>query len=193
MNRRLEVGKRVMDIILALLLLVLFMPVMLVITAAIRLTEHQSAFFTQERLTKDRRKFIIYKFRSMQVGTEEDYTLTLENDSRITHIGKIIRRYRLDELPQLINVLKGDMSLVGPRPERPYIAEQIESELPEFADRLRVKAGLTGYAQVHGKYRTPSKEKLAMDMYYIEHISLWMDLKLMFQTVRVIFDSNSAK
>lgn len=185
--------KRLGDVVIAIILLAVFAIPMLVIALIIFFTDFESPFFTQFRLTKDRKEFKLYKFRSMVTGAEEDYSLTLDQDPRITPIGRFIRRYRIDELPQLINVIKGDMSMVGPRPERPHLAREIEKELPEFADRLRVKAGLTGYAQVNGTYRTEPSEKLEMDMYYIDHFSLWLDVKILFKTIRVVFDKESSK
>ena len=174
-------------------MLAVLWPLMLTVTIAIRTSEHAPAIFTQQRLTKDRRVFTLYKFRSMVPGTEEDYSLTLAEDPRVTPIGRIIRKYRIDELPQLFNVLRGEMSLVGPRPERPHIAHKIEKELPAFSCRLQVKAGLTGYAQVKGNYATPSEEKLKLDLYYMEHFSLWLDLKILVQTAGVILQPEKAK
>lgn len=129
------------------------------------------------------------KFRSMNTNAEKDGVarLTSENDQRVTPIGKVIRAIRVDELPQLFNILKGDMSIVGPRPERPEIAEQYRKELPAFDLRLQVKAGLTGYAQVYGRYNTEPQDKLKMDLMYINHASISEDLKLIFATVRILF------
>lgn len=185
--------KRIADILLSSIALLATLPLQLVVVLAIIFIDRQAPIFIQKRLTLDRKEFFIFKFQSMKSGSEEDYGLTLEEDPRVTRVGKLIRRYRIDELPQLINVIRGDMSLVGPRPERPHIAREIEKELPEFANRLQMKAGLTGYAQVHGVYGTPSKEKLEMDLYYINHWSLVLDLKLMIQTIGVIFDKESSK
>lgn len=125
--------KRLTDILLSSLMLLILWPVMAVIAICIRAADHAPAVFVQKRLTKDRRVFTLYKFRSMKPGDEEDYSLTLAQDPRVTGVGRFIRKYRLDELPQLVNVLRGDMSMVGPRPERPHIAERIEEELPQFA------------------------------------------------------------
>lgn len=185
--------KRIGDIFIGTLILLLCLPLMAILVLCIWLDDHAPAIFTQQRLTKGRKTFTLYKFRSMTPGTEEDYSLTLNQDPRVTRVGRIIRKYRLDELPQLINVIRGDMSMVGPRPERPHIAEAIEKEIPQFADRLSVKAGLTGYAQVKGNYATPSEEKLMMDLYYIENFSLWLDLKLLMQTVGVMVRPEKAK
>ena len=185
--------KRLSDILLSSVMLLILWPVMAIIAICIRASDHAPATFAQKRLTKDRREFVLYKFRSMKPGAEEDYSLALAEDPRVTPVGKFIRKYRLDELPQLVNVLKGDMSMVGPRPERPHIAEAIEEELPRFRERLSVKAGLTGYAQVKGTYATPSEEKLAFDMYYIENFSLLLDLKILVWTVKVVLTPESAK
>lgn len=185
--------KRIGDIVIALVMLAVCIIPMMIVALLIYLEDRDSPIFTQPRLTKDGKVFTLYKFRSMIQGTEEDYGLTLEDDPRVTSVGKVIRKYRIDELPQLINVIKGDMSMVGPRPERPQIAKEIEAGLPEFADRLQVIAGLTGYAQVYGKYGTPPEEKLAMDMYYINNFSIWLDIKILFRTVRVVFDKESSE
>jgi lipopolysaccharide/colanic/teichoic acid biosynthesis glycosyltransferase len=145
--------------------------------------------YRQKRLTIHGREFYVYKFRSMRVDAEGDGVARLasEGDSRVTPVGAFIRRVRLDELPQLFNILKGDMSIVGPRPERPEVAARYEGEMPEFRYRLRVKAGLTGYAQVYGKYNTTPYDKLKMDLHYIQNYSLALDVKLMVQTVKVLF------
>ena len=139
--------------------------------------------------------FYMYKFRSMvvQEASAEKKAWTTQNDPRVTPIGRFIRKTSIDELPQLVNVLKGDMSLVGPRPERPEIAAQYEEELPEFALRLQAKAGLTGYAQVYGKYNTTPYDKLQMDLMYISNPSFVEDLKIMFATVRILFEAESTE
>ena len=155
--------------------LVVLSPLMLVTAIAIK-SDGGPALYKQVRLTKDGRKFKILKFRSMRVDAEKYSGAVLsagEHDPRITKVGRVIRACRLDELPQLINILKGDMSLVGPRPERPEIAAEYEKELPEFSLRLQVKAGLTGYAQVYGKYNTTPYDKLLMDLTYIAKPSLF--------------------
>lgn len=145
--------------------------------------------FIQERLTINRKRFRIYKFRSMSTDAEKETgpTLSLDNDKRITRIGHFLRSTRLDELPQLWNIIRGDMSLVGPRPERPIFAEQIEKEIPEFKYRLNVKAGLTGFAQIMGKYNTDFKQKLHYDLYYINNFSILKDFLILLQTIKVIF------
>lgn len=181
--------KRVFDIISSGIALIILSPLMIVIALLIR-RDGGTAFYRQKRLTKDGREFYVLKFRSMRMDAEKDGVARLstgENDDRITPIGHFIRAVRIDELPQLINIFKGEMSVVGPRPERPEIAAQYEEELPEFALRLQAKAGLTGYAQVYGKYNTTPRDKLLMDLMYIAHPSIAEDLKIIFATVKILF------
>lgn len=181
--------KRLLDMVIAAVGIVCASPVMLITALAIKLYDGGPVFYRQKRLTQNRRIFSILKFRSMNVNAEKDGVARLasENDSRITPVGKFIRATRIDELPQLINILRGDMSLVGPRPERPEIAAEYEKELPEFSLRLQVKAGLTGVAQVYGRYNTEPYSKLQMDLMYINKISLITDFKLLFATVKILF------
>jgi len=152
-------------------------------------------FFTQERVTIDGKKFKIYKFRSMIVDAEKDgHSIpATDNDPRITPVGKIIRKTRFDEFPQLINIIKGDMSIVGPRPERVEHVEEYAKEMPEFRYRTKVKAGLTGYAQIYGKYNTTAYDKLKLDMMYIENYSLRLDFQLIIMTVKVLFMKESTE
>ena len=152
-------------------------------------------FYKQERFTLNGKKFFVYKFRSMIVNAESKSgaVLASKNDSRITPIGKFVRATRLDELPQFINVLKGDMSLVGPRPERPEIAEDYYKTLPEFGYRLKTKAGLTGYAQLYGKYNTTPYDKLQLDLMYIQNYSLFLDIKLILMTIKIMFMKESTE
>ena len=188
--------KRAFDIIVSGLALLVFSPVMLVVGIAIKATDGGPAFYKQCRLTKDGKKFDVLKFRSMRVDAEKDGVARLstgEKDDRITPIGRFIRKCRLDELPQLINIFKGEMTIVGPRPERPEIAAQYEKDLPEFALRLQAKAGLTGYAQVYGKYNTTPYDKLQMDLMYIANPSFTEDLKIMFATVKILFVPDSTE
>ena len=188
--------KRAMDMVLSLIALLITSPFFLVISAAIKATDGGPVFYKQCRLTKDGRRFDIIKFRSMKVDAEKDGVARLstgETDDRITPVGRVIRKFRLDELPQLINILKGDLSICGPRPERPEIAAQYCETLPEFALRLQVKAGLTGYAQVYGKYNTSPYDKLQMDLMYIAHQGILEDLKLMLATVKVLFIPESTE
>ena len=144
--------------------------------------------YKQVRCTQDGKEFKIIKFRSMRVDAERDGVARLasKNDDRITPIGKFIRKVRLDELPQLWNIFVGDMSFIGPRPERPEIIKQYMEEMPEFAYRLKVKAGLAGFAQVYGKYNTTPYDKLKLDLFYIENYSVWLDLKLMLLTLKIL-------
>ena len=187
--------KRAMDIVLSLIALVITSPIFLVTAIAIK-SDGGPAFYKQVRLTKDGRPFEIMKFRSMRVDAEKDGVARLstgDKDDRITPVGHIIRKCRIDELPQLINILKGDLSICGPRPERPEIAAQYCEEMPEFALRLQAKAGLTGYAQVYGKYNTTPYDKLQMDLMYIAHPSIIEDLKIMLATVKILFMPESTE
>jgi exopolysaccharide biosynthesis polyprenyl glycosylphosphotransferase len=190
-----KAAKRLEDIILALLLLIIFSPFMLIIAIAIKLEDGGSIIYKQERLTIDRKHFYVYKFRSMQENAENDgiARLAAAHDCRITRVGKIIRAIRFDELPQFVNILKGDMSIVGPRPERPEIAEEYEKKIPEFAYRLKVKAGLTGYAQVYGKYNTTAYDKLKLDLMYIQNYNIALDLEIILKTIQTMFTRESTE
>lgn len=188
--------KRFMDIVFSLLGIIILSPIFIIVSIAIKASDGGPVFYKQCRLTKDGKKFNVLKFRSMRVDAEKDGVARLstgDNDDRVTPVGKIIRKFRLDELPQLINILAGDMSLVGPRPERPEIAKEYEKDLPEFALRLQVKAGLTGYAQVYGKYNTMPYDKLIMDLMYISAPSIIEDLKIIFATVKILFVPDSTE
>lgn len=187
--------KRVIDIVLSLLLIILSSPVMLITAIAIKLYDGGPVLYKQVRCTQNRREFKIMKFRSMRVDAEKDGVARLasKNDSRITPIGKFIRTCRIDELPQLFNILVGDMAFIGPRPERPEIIAQYLEEMPEFAFRMKVKAGLAGYAQVYGKYNTTPYDKLKLDLTYIENYSVWLDIKLMLLTVKILFTPDSTE
>lgn len=187
--------KRFFDIVLSLIAIVISSPFMLVTAAAIKAYDKGKVFYRQVRLTKDGKEFEVIKFRSMIQDAEKDGVARLakDGDDRITPVGKVIRMLRLDELPQLFNILKGDMSFVGPRPERPEIAKQYEKDMPEFALRLQVKAGLTGYAQVYGKYNTPPYDKVQMDLMYVANQSIIEDLKLMLMTFKILFIPSSTE
>ena len=187
--------KRFIDIVVSLIGIILTSPLFVMFGAAIHLADRGPIFYTQTRLTIDGKLFKIYKFRTMRVDAEKDGVARLagEGDNRITDVGKILRATRLDELPQLFNIIKGEMSLVGPRPERPEIAAEYMEDLPEFAMRLKMKAGLTGYAQVHGKYNTTPYDKLKLDLHYIRNYSLWMDLILIVLTPKVLFMKESTE
>lgn len=186
--------KRFFDILCSLLALIVLSPVFLLIALLIYLYDRGPVFYAQERLTQDGRVFRILKFRSMRVDSEKQGArLAMKNDDRITPVGRLLRNIHFDELPQLINILKGEMSLVGPRPERPEIAAVYEREIPEFAYRLKVKAGLTGYAQVYGKYNTTPYDKLKLDLTYIENYSFFLDLQLIAATVKILFQKENAE
>ena len=188
--------KRLLDIVISAVALVVLSPIFLVTAIAIKATDHGPVFYKQIRLTKDGKEFGILKFRSMRVDAEKDGVARLssgDHDDRITPVGKVIRACRMDELPQLLNILRGELSIVGPRPERPEIAAQYCEEMPEFSLRLQAKAGLTGYAQIYGKYNTTPYDKLVMDLMYIAHPSIVEDLKIMFATVKILFMPESTE
>lgn len=184
------ISKRVGDIVLSLIAIIIFSPIILITSICIKVEDHGPVLYKQCRLTKDGKKFEIYKFRSMRTDAEKDGIARLstgDNDDRITKVGRIIRKVRIDELPQLFNILKGDLAIVGPRAERPELASEYQAELPEFALRLQAKAGLTGYAQVYGKYNTTPYDKLLMDLMYIANASIFEDIKIIFATVKILF------
>ena len=194
-NKAESIIKRLIDILGSLVLLIIASPFMLITALAIKIQDGGPIFYRQTRLTKDEKTFEMVKFRSMIVNAEADgkAVFTKEGDSRITPVGKFIRATRIDELPQLLNILKGDMSFVGPRPERPEIVKEIIKDVPEFNYRLKVKAGLTGYAQLYGKYNTSLKDKLLLDLYYIENYSILLDLKLLILTIKIVFKKESTE
>ena len=185
--------KRLMDLFLSFIILVMFSPAMLLAALAVKLEDGGPVIYRQERVTKGGKHFMIMKFRSMKINSEKHAVLASKDDCRITHVGRVLRSLHIDELPQLFNVFKGEMSLVGPRPERPEFIEQYKSEIPEFDYRLKMKAGLTGFAQVYGRYRTTSYNKLKMDITYIEHYSLWLDLKILFLTFKILFIKDNSE
>ncbi len=186
--------KRIVDIVLSLIGIVVSSPIMLVCALLIKLEDGGPVFFKQNRITRDGKIFNILKFRSMIVDADKMGAIkATDGDKRITKIGRIIRACRVDELPQLINVLKGDMSIVGPRPERIENVYEYACEYPEFELRHRVKAGLTGFAQLYGKYNTSPKDKLNMDLIYIETYSMLQDIKLMILTIKILFMKESTE
>ena len=188
-------AKRFLDLLIAIPMLIIASPFMLLTAAAIKLYDKGPVFYKQIRCTKNGTHFEIIKFRSMIVNAEKagGAQLAKANDSRITPVGRFIRSTRIDELPQLFNIIKGDMSFVGPRPERPEIMAEYMENIPEFAFRLRVKAGLTGFAQIYGKYNTVPYDKLKLDLFYIENYSLWLDIKLILMTVKTILKKDSTE
>ena len=187
--------KRLIDIVCSLILLVVTTPIMLITAIAVKLYDGGPVLYKQVRCTRNRRRFSIMKFRSMRVNAEKDGVARLaqKDDDRITPIGKFIRKCRIDELPQLFNILRGDMAFIGPRPERPEIIEKYLEVMPEFAFRMKVRAGLAGFAQVYGKYNTTPYDKLKLDLAYIENYSIWLDLKLMMLTIKVLFWPDSTE
>ncbi len=187
--------KRLIDIVCSLLLIVITSPIMIVTAFIIRMYDNGPVLYKQVRCTRDQEEFYIMKFRSMRVDAEKDGVarLAAKNDSRITPVGKFIRAVRIDELPQLFNILKGEMSFIGPRPERPEIIAQYVEEMPEFVYRMKVKAGLAGYAQVYGKYNTTPYDKLKLDLAYIENYTVWLDIKLMLLTLKILFRAESTE
>lgn len=180
--------KRILDLFLAVFATILTSWIMLFTAIAIKLSDGGPVLYRQTRCTEKNRQFTIYKFRSMVVDAEKDGVARLaeREDERITAVGRFIRATRIDELPQLFNIIRGDMSFVGPRPERPEIIEQYMSDMPEFQFRTRVKAGLTGYAQIYGKYNTTPYDKLKLDLFYIENYTLWIDIKIILMTVKTV-------
>lgn len=188
-------AKRMMDVVCSFFGLLISSPFFLIIAFLIKATDRGPVFYKQIRLTRNGKEFEIYKFRTMIQDAEKDghARLASEHDDRILPVGRFLRATRLDELPQLINVLKGEMSMVGPRPERPELAAEIEKELPEFPYRLKVKAGLTGYAQIYGKYNTTAYDKLKLDLTYIRKYSFFLDLKLMIMTPKIMLMKESTE
>ncbi len=190
-----QIIKRFFDILLSLIALILLSPVMLVTALLIKLEDHGPVFYEQERCTINNERFMILKFRSMIVDAEKDGKPhpAGENDDRITKVGHVIRACRIDELPQLINILKGEMSIIGPRPERVEHVEKYTKEIPEFTFRSKVKGGLSGMAQVYGKYNTTALDKLKLDLLYITNYSLLLDLQIMFETVKILTQKESTE
>jgi len=190
-----RVIKRIFDLIIAIPLLIITLPISIIIGLLVILTSKGPMFYRQERLGQDGRTFKLIKFRSMYSDAEKATgpVWASANDDRRTPVGKFIRRFSLDELPQVLNVIKGDMSLVGPRPERPIFVKQFSSEIPRYLERLRVKSGMTGWAQVNGYRGNTSVEgRLEHDLYYIENWSLWFDIKILLKTLMTVFQSKGA-
>ena len=187
--------KRIFDIVFSLVLMIPALPIMLIVALLIKIEDGGPVFYKQKRVTRGEKEFEILKFRSMIVDAEKfaGAQFATENDPRITKVGKLIRATRIDELPQILNILKGDMSVVGPRPERMDFINEFCKEMPEFRYRLKVKGGLTGYAQIYGKYNTGAYDKLRMDLLYIENYSLFLDIKLILTTIRIMFSKESTE
>ena len=193
-KRRSLIVKRAFDIVTSLMLLILLMTAFICIAILIKRDSDGPVIFSQTRVTSFDRNFTIYKFRSMverapELGSE----VTVANDMRITKIGAVLRKYRLDELPQFFDILIGNMSVVGPRPERVEHVEKYVEEVPEFTYRMKVKGGLTGYAQIYGKYNTSAYDKLKLDLMYIQNYSILLDLRLILMTVKIMFIKDSTE
>ena len=183
-----------MDKIVSLVGLVVAVPILIIVALAIKIEDNGPVFYKQERLGKNGRVFWIYKLRSMRIDAEANGAQWAQaEDDRITRVGKFIRKTRLDEIPQLYNILSGHMKLIGPRPERPELAEEFYEEIPEFVNRLLIKPGLTGWAQVNGGYDITPKEKLEFDIEYIEKRGLVLDLKIILKTIAIVFTGDGAR
>ena len=186
--------KQIADFIFALIGFIITLPILLIFCVLIKLESKGPAFFLQERVGLNGENFFVIKLRSMDINAEKNGAQwASKNDPRVTRIGAFIRKTRIDEIPQLINILKGEMSLIGPRPERPIFTEQFSKEIVGFKNRLVVKPGLTGWAQVNGGYDITPKEKLKLDLYYIKHFNATMDLKIILKTVKVVFTGDGAR
>lgn len=189
-----RIAKRLLDLIASLIGIIITLPIMLIVAIGVKLHDGGAIIYSQERITRGNKAFKVYKFRTMSIDAEKHSgpVLATDKDPRITPIGRFIRATRLDELPQLFNILKGEMSLVGPRPERQYFIDQFLEEIPDFKYRVTVKAGLTGLAQVLGKYSTTPQDKLRYDLLYIRNYSLLLDLKIILQTIKIVFMKESS-
>ena len=189
-----DLYQRILDIVVSLVGLIVGIPLMIIFGILIKIEDKGPVTYKQERLGKYGKRFYVYKLRSMRTDAEKYGAQWADKDDpRITKVGKFIRKTRIDEIPQLFNILKGDMSLIGPRPERPSFTIEFNDEIPGFINRLAVKPGLTGWAQVNGGYDITPKEKLKADMYYIENRSFLMDMKILFKTVRVVLTGEGAR
>lgn len=195
LNLEQRIMKRAMDICLCSIAMIVAAPIMLIVAIAIKLEDGGPVFFKQERVTRDEKRFDILKFRSMIVDAEKAGQVipATDHDPRITKVGRVIRATRIDELPQIINILKGEMSIVGPRPERVEHVEKYQAEIPEFVYRTKVKGGLTGYAQIYGKYNTSPYDKLRLDLTYIEEYSILLDIKLILMTLQIMVRKESTE
>ena len=193
-NKLFDVYQRVLDIVLSVVGLLVGIPLIAIFGILIKLEDNGPITYKQERLGKSGKRFYIYKLRSMRTDAEKFGAQWAEKDDpRITKVGKFIRKTRIDEIPQLFNILKGDMSIIGPRPERPSFTMEFNEEIPGFIDRLAVKPGLTGWAQVNGGYEITPQEKLIEDIYYIKNRSILLDFKILFKTVKVVLTGDGAR
>lgn len=194
-NKLFNIYKRLLDIVASLLGLIIGIPLLIIFGAAIKIEDKGPIFYKQERLGLKGRRFYVYKLRSMRINAESigGAQWAQKDDPRITKVGKFIRKTRIDEIPQLYNILIGDMSLIGPRPERPELTYQFEQEIPGFMYRLSIKPGLTGWAQVNGGYDITPEEKLVFDKEYIENKSILLDLKIILMTIKVVLTGDGAR
>ena len=189
-----DLYQRIMDLVLSIVGLVIGLPLIAIFGILIKIEDKGPITYKQERLGKCGRRFYIYKLRSMRTDAEKFGAQWAEKDDpRITKVGKFIRKTRIDEIPQLFNILKGDMGLIGPRPERPNFTVQFNEEIPGFINRLAIKPGLTGWAQVNGGYEITPEEKLKEDIYYIKNRSIILDFKILFKTVKVVLTGDGAR
>ena len=190
-----KILKRMLDIAVSIPAIIILLPLMALTAIAIKADSKGPVIYSQERVGLYGKPFKVYKFRSMRQDAEAQSgpVLAKEGDSRITKVGRFIRATRIDELPQLFNVLKGEMSIVGPRPERPFFVEQFIKEKPEYAYRHNVKPGITGLAQIAGKYNTTAYDKLIYDLIYIQEVSIKTDLIIMLQTLKVLITKESTE
>ncbi|GGI64272.1 sugar transferase [Limosilactobacillus caviae] len=189
------IGKRIFDIIFGIIFGIISLPIILVFGILVKLTSKGPVFFKQERVGYMGKPIVITKLRSMRNDAEKKTgaVWAKKDDPRVTAVGKFMRRTRVDELPQFWSIIKGDMSLVGPRPERFVLTEEFSEEWPDFPQRLRIIPGLTGYAQIHGGYDLKPNEKCKLDNYYIDHYSLGFDFKIAFETFKILFTGNGAR
>lgn len=189
-----KIYQRILDIIIALIGLTLSIPIIIVFGILIKKEDGGPVFYKQDRLGKNGKIIFIYKLRSMRINSEVDGAMwAKKNDPRVTKVGKLIRKKRIDEIPQFLNILKGEMSIIGPRPERPTLTMEFNDEIPGFINRLVVKPGLTGYAQVHGGYEISPEDKIKEDLYYIKNRSVFLDLSILLKTIKVIFTGEGAR
>lgn len=186
--------KGIGDFLVALLFLIITFPLLILFCLAIKLESKGPAFFLQERVGLNGKKFYIIKLRSMDINAEKNGAQwAIKNDPRVTRVGAFIRKTRIDEIPQLVNIIKGDMSLIGPRPERPIFTEEFNKQILGFSNRLAVKPGITGWAQVNGGYDISPSEKLKLDLYYIKNLNLLLDIKIIIKTIKVVLTGDGAR
>lgn len=189
--------KRYIDIAISILSLPIFLPVSLLIVAAIKLSSKGPIFYKQERVGEDGKVFELFKFRSMRINAEENGPVwAMVDDDRVTRVGRIIRKLRLDEIPQIINVIKGEMSFVGPRPERPFFVQKLMTGIPFYSHRHSIKPGITGWAQLYYPYGASMEdalEKLKYDLYYVKNMSLLLDLTIVLETFKIVLFGKGAR